>query len=146
MAQTAKHPPTMRETWVLSLGWEDPPEKEMATHSSTLAEKIPWMEEPGGLQSTGSQSRTWLRDFTTSSNAKLLSKVVEPIFILTSSAWEFLSHHIPFCPQFYLFKINSGDLLGVQWLRFHASFAMGMGLIPDLESFTCPALWPKKIQ
>ena len=44
----------MGETWVQSLGWEDPLEKEMATHSSILAWKIPWMEEPGGLQSMGS--------------------------------------------------------------------------------------------
>ena len=43
----------IRETWVRSLGWEDPLEKEMATHSSTLAWEIPWTEEPGGLQSTG---------------------------------------------------------------------------------------------
>ena len=48
------HLPTMRETWVQSLGWEDPLEKEMATHSSTLAWKIPWMEKPGMLQSMGS--------------------------------------------------------------------------------------------
>ena len=45
---------TMWETWVLSLGWEDPLEKEMAIHSSTSAWKIPWTEEPGGLQSMGS--------------------------------------------------------------------------------------------
>ena len=45
----------MRETWVRSLGWEDPLEKEMATHSSTLAWRIPWTEEPGRLQSMGSQ-------------------------------------------------------------------------------------------
>ena len=45
----------MWETWVRSLGWADPLEKEMATHSSILAWKIPWTEEPGGLQSTGSQ-------------------------------------------------------------------------------------------
>ena len=53
-----KHLPAMQETqemWVQSLGWEDPLEKEMATHSSTLAWKIPWMEEPVGLQSMGSQ-------------------------------------------------------------------------------------------
>ena len=48
-----KHLPTMRETWVQSLGREDPLEKEMAPYSSTLAWRIPWMEEPGGLQSTG---------------------------------------------------------------------------------------------
>ena len=45
----AKHLPTMRETWVQSLSWEDPLEKEMATHSSILAKRIPWTEEPGGL-------------------------------------------------------------------------------------------------
>ena len=49
-----KRLPTMRETWVRSLGREDPLEKEMATHSSTLAWKIPWMEEPVKLQSVGS--------------------------------------------------------------------------------------------
>ena len=47
--------PTIRETWVLSLGKEDPLEKEMATHSSIHAWKILWTEEPGGLQSMGSQ-------------------------------------------------------------------------------------------
>ena len=55
MAQTVKHLPTVRETWVRSLGQADPLEKEMATHSSTLAWKIPWIEEPGRLQSTGLQ-------------------------------------------------------------------------------------------
>ena len=50
-----KHLPATQETWVGSLGWEDPLEKEMATHSSTLAWKIPWMEEPGRLQSMGLQ-------------------------------------------------------------------------------------------
>ena len=47
--------PTMQETWIQSLGREDPLEKEMATHSTTLAWKIPWMEEPKRLQSMGSQ-------------------------------------------------------------------------------------------
>ena len=55
MAQTVKRLPAVRETRVRFLGWEDPLEKEMATHSSTLAWKIPWVEEPGGLQSMGSQ-------------------------------------------------------------------------------------------
>ena len=49
-----KHLPAMQETWVQSLGQEDPLEKEMATHSSTLAWRILWMEEPGRLQSMGS--------------------------------------------------------------------------------------------
>ena len=55
MAQTAKNLPTMQETWVRSLGQEDPLEKGMATHSSILAWKIPWAEVPGGLQSVESQ-------------------------------------------------------------------------------------------
>ena len=55
VAQTVKHMPTMWETWVQSLGQEDLLEKEMATHSSVLARKIPWTEEPGRLQSMGSQ-------------------------------------------------------------------------------------------
>ena len=55
MAQMVKRLSTMQETWVRSLGWEDPLEKEMATHCNTIAWKIPWTEEPGGLQSMGLQ-------------------------------------------------------------------------------------------
>ena len=54
-AQMVKHLPTMWETQLRSLGWEDSLEKEMATHSSILAWEIPWMEEPRRLQSMGSQ-------------------------------------------------------------------------------------------
>ena len=50
-----KNPPPMQETWVRSPGQEDPLEKEMATHSSILAWEIPWTEDPGRLQSMGSQ-------------------------------------------------------------------------------------------
>ena len=49
VAQMVKNPPAMWETWVRSLGWEDPLEEGMATHSSILAWRIPWTEEPGGL-------------------------------------------------------------------------------------------------
>ena len=55
MAQMVKHLSAMLESWVRSLGWEDPLEKEMATDPTTLAWKILWTEEPGRLQSTGSQ-------------------------------------------------------------------------------------------
>ena len=55
VAQMIKRLPTMLETRIQSLGWEDLLEKEMATHSSTLACKIPWMEKPSRLQSMGSQ-------------------------------------------------------------------------------------------
>ena len=57
VAQMVK--PTMRETWVQSLGWEDLLEKEMATHSSIFAWKIPWTEKPGRLQSVGLQRVTY---------------------------------------------------------------------------------------
>ena len=56
MAQTIKRLSAMQETWVRSLGWEDPLDKEMAAHSSILAWKTPWIEEPGRLQSTGSHT------------------------------------------------------------------------------------------
>ena len=56
VAQRVKRLLAMRETWVRSLGWEDPLEKEMATHSRILAWKIPWTEERGRLQSMGSQT------------------------------------------------------------------------------------------
>ena len=55
MAQRLKRLPLMQETWVRSLGQEDPLEKEMATHSSILAWRLPWTEEPSGLQSMGSK-------------------------------------------------------------------------------------------
>ena len=55
MAQLVKNPPAMQVAWVRSLGWEDPMEKGMATHSSILAWRIPWTEKPGGPQSLGSQ-------------------------------------------------------------------------------------------
>ena len=54
-AQTVRNPPAMQETWVESLGWEDPLEEEIATHTSILAWKIPKTEEPGRLQATGLQ-------------------------------------------------------------------------------------------
>ena len=55
VAHTVKNMPTIQETWVQSLCQEDPLEKGMATHSSILAWRLPWTEEPGGLQSTGLQ-------------------------------------------------------------------------------------------
>ena len=55
VAQMVKNPSALRETWVGSLGWEDSLEKGVATHSRILAQRIPWTEEPGGLQSMGLQ-------------------------------------------------------------------------------------------
>ena len=58
VAQMVSSLPAMRETWVRSLGWEDPLEKEMATHSSILAWKIPWTEEPGRLHTVHGVSKS----------------------------------------------------------------------------------------
>ena len=58
VAQTVKNLPAVQESRIRSVGWEDPLEKELAAHSSILAWKIPWTEEPDGLQSMGLQSQT----------------------------------------------------------------------------------------
>ena len=76
VVQRLKRLPAMRETWVRSLGWEAPLEKEIATHSSILAWRIPWMEEPGGLQSTGSQRVG--HDWATSLHFTLLLILLTP--------------------------------------------------------------------
>ena len=61
MAQLVKNLPARRETWVQSLGWEDPLEKGMATHCGILTWRIPWTEDPGRLQSMGSHIDSWTR-------------------------------------------------------------------------------------
>ena len=71
MAQTVKTLPTMQETQVRSLGWEDPLEKERATHSSLLVWNIPWTEKPGELQSMGSQESKTTNTFTQFANCGL---------------------------------------------------------------------------
>ena len=92
MAQRLKHLPLMLETWVQSLGQEDPLEKEMATHSSILAWRIPWTEEPGGLQSTGSQSQTRLSNLTFSD---LSYSVPVTLLTLYQNFLFYLSHPLP---------------------------------------------------
>ena len=66
MAQTVKNLPAMQENWVRFLGWEDPLEKGIATHSSIIAWRIPWTEEPGRLQSMGSQESAVTEQLTLS--------------------------------------------------------------------------------
>ena len=70
-----KNLPAMQETWVLSRGWEDPLEKEMATHSSILAWRILWIEEPGGLQSMGSQE--FIHDLATKPPSPIYNTNIE---------------------------------------------------------------------
>ena len=99
LAQRVKHLPAMQETWVQSLGQEDPLEKEMATHSSSLAWKIPWTEEPGRLQSMGSQrvghdwatslSLSWCQGVVLNLFHVLLLKLTEVDFTIIApfSSW-----------------------------------------------------------
>ena len=98
MAQTVKRLPTMRETWVRSLRQEDPLEKEMATHSSTLAWKIPWMEEPGRLQSVGSQrvGHDWTRlHLPERSRASLVAQLVKTLPAMQGTLVQFLRWEDP---------------------------------------------------
>ena len=93
VAQRIKYLPAMQETWVWSLGWEDPLEKEMATHSSILAWRIPWTEEPGRLQSTGSQKvgHDWATSLSLI-NLKFLSILLVYQFTITE----------PTCSKYFL--------------------------------------------
>ena len=90
MAQRLKRLPVMRETWVRSLGQEDPLEKEMATHSSILAWRIPWMEEPGGLQCSGSQrvGHDWVTSLSLSG-----SKCIHILSVAYRSVQSFWGEH-----------------------------------------------------
>ena len=78
VAQRVKHLLALWKSWIQSLGRADPLEKKMETHSSILAWKIPWIEQPGRLQSVGSQSQTRLSDFTLTFNFTL-----KPILIVS---------------------------------------------------------------
>ena len=99
VAQTVKCLPTMQKTWVPPLGREDLLEKEMATLSSILPWKMPWLEGPGGLQSTGSQSQLCLSGFT-------FAFIAVCLFILASSftpPFPFGNHLFLYCSWQLLF-------------------------------------------
>ena len=76
VAQTVKNLPTMQETWVQPLCWEDALEEGMATHSSVLAWRIPWTEGPGGLQSMGRKESDMPEQPSTAQHTVLLSAIV----------------------------------------------------------------------
>ena len=114
MAQTVKRLSTMQETWVGSLGWEDSLEKEMATHSCTLAWRIPWTEEPGKLQSTGSLSWTRLSNFTFTFHFHALEK--EMATHSSVLAWRIPGTEEPDGLQ----SIGSQSQTQLRWLSMHA--------------------------
>ena len=84
IAQTVKNLPVVQETQVRSLDWGDPLEKEMATPSSILAWRIPWIDEPGGLQSTASQKSDMICDETTTTLVFTHYKIVKPTSWITA--------------------------------------------------------------
>ena len=99
--KTVKNLPAMQEIWVHPLGWEDPLEKEMASHSSTLAWKIPWTEEPGRLQSKGSQRVR--HDWTIS----LYTQIQIPFFFPLLSLFEWYCNcYSAVCWDNYPFSLN----------------------------------------
>ena len=91
VAQTVKNLPVMQATWVGSLGWEDPREKEMAAHSSILAWEIPWTEEPGGLLFMGSQrvGHDWVTKHCTKAKVKWVCENVL-FFLIEFCGWAFI--------------------------------------------------------
>ena len=138
-----KRLPTMQETRVQSLGWEDLLEKETATHCSILAWKIPWMEEPGRLQSMGSQrvrhDRATSLHHTCVSAASLLAwwHMLHQLRLLSSSQGQIPSsdpqpHLWPFCPLIFIFfllikkiKIDWSICIWLHWV-----FIAGVGFLP----------------
>ena len=112
VAQIVKDLPTMRKTWVWSLGREETLEKEMATHSSTLAWKIPWMEEPGRLHGVA-KSWTWLSDFTLFSFFEIRKYSALILFLFFSIVLTILGPH-KFCLSISA-KKPAGIFLGLYW-------------------------------
>ena len=95
LAQTVKNLPVMQQTWVLSLGEEDPLEKDMAISSSILVWKIPWREEPSRLSSMGSQSRTWLKRLSTHTTTCPLSQWCHPAIYSSVGLFSFCMESFP---------------------------------------------------
>ena len=96
MVQTIKNPPAMRETWVPSLGWEDPLEEGMATQSSTLAWRMPWTEEPGGCGPQGRKELDMTEQLTHTHTKHLGQSLVSGSFP-TESAKKESPHPIDGC-------------------------------------------------
>ena len=111
MAQTVKNLPTMWETWVRSLGQEDPLEKGMATHSSILAWRMLWPEKPGELWSIGLQSRTLLKQLSIRALFQLLSWQLSTAVALVGVSLSMLMYYYD---HILRLEVRSSALLG--WL------------------------------
>ena len=118
VAQTVKRLSTMRETWVWSLGREDPLEKEVAIHSSTLAWKIPWTEEPGRLQSMGSQRvrHDWVTSLSPSGQLSVSSAF--SFLALMINVWSYKIIWQNFQSKLRIKLINiMGDIDWLKWCK-----------------------------
>ena len=113
VVQTVKHLSAMRETRVRSLDWEDPLEKEMAAHSSTLAWKIPWTEQPGRLQSMGSQRvrHNWVTSlslFFLLGNSGISRQITNTDYHPPSQSGKLILHNILFKQVYVAEKVREG--------------------------------------
>ena len=98
VAQKIKNPPAMQKTWVQSLGWEDPLEEDTATHPSILAWRIPWTEEPGGLQSTG-RTESGLTEATLQQQAGREAGIASLLQVTVTETPSLLSRSPHFCER-----------------------------------------------
>ena len=132
VTQRVKSPPAMQETRVWSLGWEDSLENEMATHSSILAWRISWMEEPGGLQSIGLQrvGHNWVTSLHFTSSWKIYLYFWDAN-ILSSLLW---NHHL-----YHPIKIKI--LNRVKWFRCWLVQGINKSLTSFLQIFSHVAQW-----
>ena len=139
VAQTVKHLSTMRETWVRSLGWEDPLEKEMAIHSRTIAWKIPWTEEPGRLQSMGSQRvrHNWVTSLIHSlTGASLVAQLVKNLPAMQETWAQSLGWEDPLEKG----KATHSSILAwrIPWTTVHWSQRVGQDWVTSLSFFLLP--------
>ena len=146
VAQWLKRLLAMPETQVRSLGWEDPLEKEVATHSSTLAWRIPWTEEPGGLQSTVSQrvGHDWATSLSVSVCAHIYTVVF--IYLIDISPPSFLLHFPFFLKKVFIYL--SLAVLGLHCCAQAFSSCWEWGLFcsctvqaSHCRSFSCCRVW-----
>ena len=135
-----KRMPTTQETWVQSLGREDPLEKEMATHSSTLAWKIPWIQEPGRLQSVGPQRVG--HDWVTSPYLTLPNLLYYPTLISIHDYWK--KYSFDYMDLFWQNDVSAFNILS----RFVIAFLSRSKylFISWLQSWSAVILEPKKIK
>ena len=133
VAQLVKNPPAVQETWVQSLGWEDPLERGKATHFSDLAWRIPWTEEPGGLQSTGLQRVR--HDWATKPWPALSTYMwIDDYSKIDSSSYSFLQWFITeCCTRFLILHSKILSFIHPTWNSLHLLTPNSQPIPPSLN-------------